>query len=211
MTPDPRRSNQAGFTLIEMLVALAIAVVVAAMTPRAFEGGERAWRTVVRAETMQERELMLDFLIKRIAAARPVFQTSPSGLAELVFEGSPSQLVFVADFADGPSGGGPYRVDLTVRHSETSNLSEVVATITPYPASGAGETVAHRTVIGTFRSATLRYWGRDPASGAETWLPTWPKSAGLPQLIALTLDGDPGIGTPSRTHMAALAFAQQSP
>jgi prepilin-type N-terminal cleavage/methylation domain-containing protein len=188
---------ESGFTLIEALVVLTIAAVAFALAPLAINLGRTSLSVAADLEQRASAQRALAALSDRIASAQPIFNTPASGLAELTFAGYPDRLRFVAEFADGPAGGGLYTVDLGLNPS----TSKLVISLTPYGAGTDDTYTPHTIELLSTQVLSLRYFGQNPQTGRSEWQSEWTNAARLPDLVELSIstagDAKSGHSTPS--------------
>ncbi|OYW53359.1 MAG: hypothetical protein B7Y80_08670 [Hyphomicrobium sp. 32-62-53] len=201
MTHTEGVGADSGFTLIEALVVLTIAAVAFSLAPLAINLGRTSLSVAAELEQRASAQRALAALSDRIASAQPIFRTPASGLAELTFTGYPDRLRFVAEFADGPAGGGLYTVDLSLNPS-TSNL---VISLTPYGAGLDDTYTPHITQLLPTQMLSLRYFGQKSRTGRSEWQSEWTQAARLPDLVELSISAanDPKSGHSTARHGTA--------
>ena len=177
--------RDAGFSLIELIVSLALFAMILALLPGAFRTGKRGWETAAVIEQVASAEASADFLRHRLADATPFYDRDESGRARIAFSGGPQQLSFVAPSQAGPSGGGFYRWSIaTAPAGETSAL---MLTMAPFSAvqTDATATATERVLLNGVRALRIRYFGAEEADGEAVWADEWRRSDQLPQLIEI--------------------------
>ena len=95
---SPRCCAQAaaGFTLVELLVAITILGMLAALVFGGFRFGNRAWeRAQTHVDHTSEIQLVQSFLRRRLGAAAPVWKRAERRDQSLEFDGQGSRLSFV--------------------------------------------------------------------------------------------------------------------
>jgi len=119
----PRRLNQhngtnrrmAGFTLLELLVALLLLGLISTMALGGIRLGARTWETVTaKAEENGRNQVVRAFLARELAQAVPVFITDRDSEGHLAYEGDRESLTFVAPLAPHFGLGGLQRLQLSV-------------------------------------------------------------------------------------------------
>jgi general secretion pathway protein J len=178
--PQSRDKQGAGFTLVEMLVALALAGLVSLILLHGIGlAGRGLERLSQRAERLDERR-SLDMLMRRAlgaAVAIPVFDGEPG------FVGQPTSLTFLSTVEDG--GPGLYRIKLALdptRPQPAVTLTRRLAARSASPRSQ--ESVLVRNV----RGLTISYFGAASPTAAPGWRQDWTGMADLPQLVRIMLD-----------------------
>lgn len=110
-----RRTRSAGFTLLELLVALALLGLLATMSLGGVRLGARTWETVTERSEMTGRTLMVrSFLLRELAQAMPVMVPGPGDSERLAYDGESDSLTFVAPLAPHFGLGGAQRLRLAI-------------------------------------------------------------------------------------------------
>ena len=196
--------GEAGFSLIEMLVAISILALVLAMLPGTFSLAHRTWDATAVLDQRARQDGGRSFLQARLAEAMPMFEPVGAGAVQLVFTGSAETLTFVAPSANGPQGAGLYRFTLEAK-AQGSAGNALVATVAPYivkrgrdsDAMPAEEHVLYEGIT----SASFRYFGRkDLGSSTPSWETAWTRRDALPHAVELTIAN----GKSTRTSLIEL-------
>jgi prepilin-type N-terminal cleavage/methylation domain-containing protein len=180
----PSPPAEAGFTLIEVMVALALTALVSLIllhgTRLAMTGLDRHTRAAERLDTRQS----LDDLLRRTLGAAASISRAAGG----EFVGKPDAIEFLAIAEDG--GSGLYRIDLAVDHARRDRplvLKRQLATRT-------GDSRAYSSIVAAqIREFRLAYFGADAANATPTWHDSWQQLNILPLMmrVTLTTDGEP--------------------
>ena len=193
----------AGFTLVELLVALTLLGLVSVVLFGGLRFGTRAWEAGnTRAERLAQVQAVQGVLRRRIAqavlpedaGAESAFSDSPAA-----FAGAEDSLRFVALVPSRIGVGGFYLFELSVaddgdgarlelawrlfRPDQPGDLDE------PEPGLGG-----RRVLIEGIEEAKFGYYGAERAGAAAEWRERWDGADGLPALIALKVAfpaGDP--------------------
>jgi general secretion pathway protein J len=172
------RHAEAGFTLVEVLVALALLALVMAAATGAFRlTGAAVEAAGRRSEVAGEVALMRDVIRRQVARALPL--TGPvdpeTGAARSLFQGTGTTLSFVVAEPPGP-GGGLVRVAFTVE-----------------PGTGGRRRLTwHRSPLagGPDHTATVAEGPFDLAFaylGSDGWTARWQDAAAPPRLVRLSI------------------------
>jgi general secretion pathway protein J len=185
--PDP----QAGFSLIEMVVGLAIVGLIIAMLPGVLGLGNRALRVPADIDRLAIREAALTFLRQRLAETMPVFERNATGAIGVGFTGTAERLHFIAPSRNGTTGGGVYRYRLEVRRSiagATAGHDLVLQQAAYRPSEAVPEetwSASTRILTTTTNPPAFRYFGAPAAGQPPQWLDQWARPDRLPELVEL--------------------------
>lgn len=199
-------AGEGGFTLIEMLAVLAIAALTFALVQGSFRFGQSALTAAAALERHTAEHRAIAAIESRIAAARPVFAAAPDGLSEIVFEGRPDSLRFIAEFDSAPRGGGLYLTDLIRMEQATGEGFFLELRLKPYQ-DGQIESQDIREPLLSTSSATFRYFGDQGDGQGCTWMAAWQSTKAMPILVELLI-GSNEVGKPAARRVIHLKLAQ---
>ncbi|MFM9942645.1 MAG: prepilin-type N-terminal cleavage/methylation domain-containing protein [Hyphomicrobiaceae bacterium] len=196
--PDHARSAHAaserGFSLIELLVSLALLVMLLALLPNALGLGRRAWETHAEVGERLSGMAGLGLIEQRLAEAMPAFAMDAAGNGILAFRGEAEVLSFVAP-SRTPTEPGLARWTLSLAADSAparpGRGRRIVLTSEPFPmppAVSAATDAGPATEIDASGAAlALAYFGRLNTAEPPQWFDTWPRTDALPSLVAITL------------------------
>jgi len=174
-------NREAGFTLIEVLVALALSALVGVILldgiRLAASGLDRHSRQVDRLDARQS----LDDILRRTLDSAAVLPRSAGG----EFVGKPDAIEFLAVAED--SGPGLYRIDLAVDRGR-ADRPLILKRRLAVPAGDPRE--ATSILTGHVRDFRLAYFGADGASETPAWHDSWQSLTTLPLMVRVILDSD---------------------
>jgi len=182
------RSTEAGFTLVEVLVAITLLALLMALLAGGLRLGARVWeREGIQGAQAAEMQIIHDFLRRLLQQTYP---SQASGKTHLVFDGKGNALSFVAPLPSHVGYGGFYNVKIFIKSGPT-NRQLVLRYILRHPdiipstVSGAvsGETV----LLNDIEDLEIRYFGPTLDSGPQTWHAEWLNKNRLPDLIQLNV------------------------
>jgi general secretion pathway protein J len=193
-------SRQRGFTLLELLIALAVTVAVVALVFAGFgvigRSEERNQRTIDRSERMMA---VSQWLGRKFDTLRPLKRRNTDGSFVNFFNGNAAGAVWVAPLPEKGDEGGLYVFRASpLRHDDGS--VDLVIEAMPYDGAlmNVDWTRASRAIL-LPQVTTLQWYYQDGATGQ--WLQQWgPEQAQYPARVRLEV-GD------AQGEWPALVFA----
>jgi len=195
-----RRGPDAGFTLLELLIALGL---MAAIMAAAFGGlrfGARSWEAGnVRAEAAGEFRAAYRVLRQLQASSQPLTFADEAEPA-YAFEGLGEELRFVAPVPVGAGEAGAYAIVLfTTRDRDGTALrlgwSRFDGDEEDFDEFEPDDDIV---LVGDIDSLRFSYFGADKNSNEPEWIDRWEDPDRLPRLVRLTIDkrGDGSVPWP---------------
>lgn len=185
MTADPGSAHQdreAGFSLLEALVALALLSLAAALMPGALQLGMRAMHIGEPLARQASEGPARAFLASHLAAAEPVFRRAQDGTLSLDFDGGPDDVAFMAPapFAARDQALVHYRL----YYDAASRAVRVVLRRAPEPSAAV---LQDGVLFPDAAGMSVRYFGRRARDEAAAWQDAWSGERVLPRLIEITI------------------------
>lgn len=185
--------NQTGFTLLELLIAMALMSLVLVMVYGSLRLGMRSWNvSAQRAESVNEVRLIEDFIRRQLRQSMTVYRQDPEQGQVVVFEGDSDRLTFVAPMLSYLGMGGLYVIQFDVVQSQGSDRLRMLWT--PYrPIVESGlqtkKTPAPEETILVNGVSDLQweYFGAVEENQEPQWYERWPGVQQRPQLVRLNL------------------------
>lgn len=179
------RRGQAGFTLLEMLLAIALLVLLAGLAYGTLRTGVRGWEA---ADAQADREDALrvgwPFLHQTLEAART--ERDPQRNA-IRFDGDAAQLSWVAELPAHFAAGGPRLLTLTSADDPQGERRQLVLVSAPLDSETAGDDANQRAVlVDDLADIAIAYYGADD-DGAPRWQSVWRERRNLPQLVRIDI------------------------
>jgi prepilin-type N-terminal cleavage/methylation domain-containing protein len=198
----PRYGSQAGFSLVELLVGLALFGLIASTSLAAFQGGARLWnRGADRADATSRVAAAQALLRRQWEAAVPLTDADGRGVA---FLGGAERIVWVGRRPGQALPGGLYVLSLGMSGTG-SRLLLGWRRLDPALPLAAHEAEERVTVMDGVAAARLDYFGGGD-DGRAAWRPGWGGGATLPRLIRLQLTPQPGAGWDWPALVVAVGF-----
>jgi prepilin-type N-terminal cleavage/methylation domain-containing protein len=177
-----KRGTEA-FTLVEMLVALALLSLMSAYAFMAISGMSRAKVIEAQMATRGDAVAVERHLRQTIGDMRNVFRGNRSGTAELAFVGEANSLEFVAPLNDRIAIGGLYALRYGLGEDGFALGYEVFR-----PNDRAFQYKSNEVLLTDVSTVKFRYFG-DPQDGTPAvWRNTWVKIPSLPSIIEVSLE-----------------------
>lgn len=196
----PKKRRDGGFTLVEMLVSLALLGMAAVLMLEGLQSGQRLWAgeasRTARGETIEAAQGSLRAKLERL---RPVTRFGGStSFADV--DGSDRQLVFIAPPADveRPAAARRYRLALSDRGDLLLGSAE----------AGADPQGVYRdqVLLSDVRALSISYYGRGGAGEAPQWWSDWKRREAPPELVKIKAElkaGDRRVWPELVVHPAA--------
>ena len=173
------RRLQAGFTLVEMLIAITILGLLMTSAFGALRLGGKSWEQGIRyADNTEALRSSSDFLRRQFAQLQPL--TWHDGERTVIaFEGNTSSLRFVAPAPAALASAGLLLMNLSVNRSdETTTVSFGTQIVDPGSVTWFSAAPSRQDVILVdLESAVLEYFGKIDDRGTPAWRSDWPHDA----------------------------------
>ncbi len=179
--------GEAGFTLAELLVALALLAVVLGLANGGIRFGIRAWEATRAIDRNAELSAARDMLAACLKSAVPLSSVDDEGRVALAFQGARDRLSIVCPLRREASPH--WQLDLHVGGSGPAR--SLIASTTPFQRRKqarqlAAETQAH-LLAGQIAGLDIRYFGDlDDGAGAK-FHDQWAHPSRLPRLVAIAV------------------------
>jgi general secretion pathway protein J len=174
---------EAGFTLLELLIALTLLAVIASLLAAAIGSARQALHVVDRRVAHATVPAVQSVLRRLLAEARPGPDAAGRTGPDRAFTGEADRLGFVSSFVPQGQYGGLWRYEITLDAGAAAALVLTQQLVRP----GASATGAPlRTVVITGVGALhLRYFGAEDKESAPQWQDSWHDPHRLPRLVAM--------------------------
>lgn len=192
-----RAAGEAGFTLVEMLLALALLAVLLAAIPSTLSLANRTLATALRFERATNEEAAWSFMRRKVEETISLQTTASDGTFEIAFRGAPDAMTFIA-----PAQAGEVRglAHFELRAANAGGSDALTLSWTSLrPAEGAG--IERRVIARNVRHCRFRYYAPARLNEDAAWVETWTRRDELPALVELTLE------TPGRNAPRAVVIA----
>lgn len=198
------RRAAAGFTLLELLVAIALLGLLTAM----LLGGLRFEARLVDRQSPRvirsaKLPVVYDFLRSHLAGARPIVPINARG-TEIAFDGRSDIVTFVDAAPQGARHGGLYLFSVGVAKGQLRARWRLFEGMLP---AAADEVAGDTMLLTDIGHAGFKYYGSLSTSG-PAWYDEWRGAADLPLLIRMDLVFADGEAAPALIVAPRLASPQ---
>jgi prepilin-type N-terminal cleavage/methylation domain-containing protein len=176
-----------GFTLLELLVALALLALAALLVPGLWRLGQKAWATVASSEASAELAAARTQVARRIAEALPHYTHEAAGTG-IALHGTPAGLL-ILNAASGARRPGLTAVEIRIEGSALLLEERRVGPGGTLAGLAGGE---RRVLIAGIAGGGFRYFGAARPGESPAWREAWPRTDALPQLVRLEIALGPG-------------------
>ena len=186
-----RNEAQGGFTLVELLVVVALLGMISVVLFGGIRFGARSWEAGhTRLEELNEVEVAQSVLRRLISRSREVALFDTNRDREAVsFAGRRDAVYFAAPLPAHRGIGGAYAYALRVR--KTLGGEELVLSWRlqrpETPPSADGEFEDETVLLADIAAVSLDYYGTEERGREADWRDSWDGSAGLPRLVRMTV------------------------
>ena len=185
---EAQSPEEAGFTLSETLVALALMSLITAAVLGSIRFGLRSWeQTTLRATRIDQLLLAQDFIRRAISDTYPAFVASDVTHGYIDFSGTKTSIEFIATTPLSRNAGGRSRFTIAL------DASQLIVTSQPELAGSENISNIRDVLISDVAAVQFSYFGGS-TPGQPQWRDEWRSEIVLPQLVRLRirLKGDDG-------------------
>lgn len=182
---EHRSSDEAGFTLVELLVALALFSLLSVLLFDNVRFGLHAWQYgSARAEHF-ERSLVSQELLRRIIGnIYPMLVTDGGVQSWVDFDGSKEAVSFLGDAPIVAGGAGRFLLKIFVERQESR--TDLVMSARPELANPQDSSMTTKTILlPDIDHVELSYFGGAAAERNVKWQDDWKRRTDMPTLVRI--------------------------
>jgi general secretion pathway protein J len=184
-TTQLRLAGQAGFTLIEALVAITLLGLLCVALTRGLRFGVDAWaRGSVHSDQLSRTTVVQGLLRRALGEAYPYLLSSDPTRPYVDFDGTSESLGFLASapIVLGGIGRSRFRLSIT-KHDGLADL--VMTSQAELAAADTSSTLQKKTLLAGTASIEFAYFGKLRSEPSAQWHDRWSGQAALPQLVRI--------------------------
>lgn len=182
-----RVSNDAGFTLVELLVAMTLLGLLMILVFGGLRFGIKAWEASdAHIAGTDEVRLAQNFIRSEVELAYPKLEMSDPTSPQLIFSGASQSIRFLARVPKSLALAG--RAIIELKLSDSGDNRDLVASVRPELSWDDDASALHEERILTgIDSLQFSYFGKTDANSPAAWSETWADKFHLPELIRLSV------------------------
>ncbi len=190
----PGRASARGFTLLELLVGMAVFTLMAGLVLGGVRLGVKSWNAAAARSTEVDEMRVVHALLRRQLASALPLATSRAGGWNLVFEGEAESVTFVSELPGYVSGGGIQLVTLElVEGAEGEVLRMRWRPLHALDTDAPGD---EALLAENLEGLRVEYFGARSRNALPEWRDSWRDSRTMPRLVRLSLKPENGAPWP---------------
>jgi general secretion pathway protein J len=187
-----RHAGEAGFTLVELLIALTLMALLTTLIFGTLRLAAQAWSRVDdRTSGAADLWAVEDVLRHALSAAYPAYASADPNDRSVAFQGDAASLALVAPLPQAIGAGIPAQMRFFIAATDTSRAL-VMAWHLDLPAADSGAALPENRLrlLDHVRSIHFAYFGTAAAGGAPIWQEEWTGRDRFPDLVRVSIERD---------------------
>lgn len=190
-----RARDQSGFTLVELLIALALLGLLSLAIFGELRFGTRVWSATARVDQDADAIGAAQALLRqKLAAAYPILSRATDSDRHVDFDGGPDALSFVTTLPDRAGTNIIGKLSLRAAPAPGRDGQQLLAGWRPELGVGSEQIDAVESpLVERIQSLRFAYYGQQPGRPTPEWSNRWSNLRDLPLLVGVTVtfaDGD---------------------
>lgn len=186
--------RNAGFTLLEMLLAISLMVLLAGLAYGTLRTGVRGWEASdLQADRQDALRVGWPFLHQTLESARPEHDPTSNTLR---FDGDTVALSWVAELPAHFAAAGPRLLTLAAADDPRHDRRQLVLRSDPLAPDSTATDEQRAVLVDDLAAVEIRYFGTDE-DGTPRWQSAWRQRRKLPQLVRVDIRPSDGPAWPS--------------
>lgn len=203
----------AGFTLVEVLVAMALFVLILGLLISGLYTGARRWDSVeARAGRSSAHQIATEVIRRLLEQSVPILLEQGQG-SQIAFRGLGHEIDFVTELPAHSGGSGLNWVRLAVQRLPDGSRDLVLAYLPFHPdfaafyLDGRGDPKS-ATLLKDIQDVKFSYFGSEKANAVQRWRRDWSSTQRMPSLIKMSITTE---GSGAREIVAAVRARVRRP
>jgi general secretion pathway protein J len=181
-TAEASAGREAGFTLVEVLVALALFSLLSTLLFNNVRFGLRAWQIgSSQGELLARSTAAQDALRRLIGNAYPMLIANGGNNPSIDFEGAQETMSFLGDAPVVTGGAGRFRFKLFSEHNQ--GQTDLIISSSPELANPQDASMTTKSVLAADIDRVEFSYSQGGAGPQMKWSNSWPKRGELPMLV----------------------------
>jgi len=175
--------DEAGFTLVELLVALALFSLLVTLLFNNVRFGLKAWQLgSSHGENFEHSMVSQDLLRRLIGNIYPMLVAVGGAESRVDFDGAKDTVTFLGDAPIVAAGGGRFRFKVFAEHQQ--DRTDLLMSAAPELANPQDSSMTTRTLLlSDIDRVEFSYSGEDARGRDTKWSENWTKRSDLPRLV----------------------------
>lgn len=189
----PQRNTNAGFTLIEVLIAMTLLGVMVVLLFTSMKICADSWQKGEdKISQVNDTAVVYQFFQHHVGSAKPVWNDFSEDNQDFAFQGKSQELQFVSAFPASAKKSGLQLFSLNLIKDDDGQRLQV--SIIPFYPVAKGEEWRKEevTLLEHVRNFSLSYFALDESQTEGAWQEDWLEQETLPRLVRIKIETEDG-------------------